>query len=236
MPDSQVATLAWAAPQLDAADVARCRAEYAEEGVTQFGGCTDGELREALLRFERDHRSEGSHRYAPPAQIDDTIAGGFDFHRIDYGQYPRSRATLEDKRRLRDLFDDQGISRIAAMLDAVLHPIVESVTGEAIRFVRPYLLVYREGGYIAPHCDAKIGNRINVQISALDNCVSALRVFTPGGIKLLHDSPGVVRILGPRPWHEVPPLLPVEASRPATRVLLTLRYDVPDKGGAIGAA
>ena len=41
---------------------------------------------------------------------------------------------------------------------------------------------------------------------------------------LHYDDPGAMSVLGPRVWHDVPPLMRVDAATAPVRVTLTLRF------------
>ncbi len=209
------------------------RDEYRRMGVVQIDDVLDRDrLIELTDRFRRElnpflaimtkqHRilGEGS------AQA---LGTGFRFGRADPAlvrQKARREAMVEK-------FEELGLETFGDQLSEALTPFVHHVIEQTWPSRRVYCFIYREGDYISAHNDSQTGDRVNVQFPvplATSTCFRAMD--EDGRFRLYYDHPGCMRILGPRVWHEVPPILRWSPDQEPWRVLLSLRYMQREHGG-----
>lgn len=162
------------------------------------------------------HELKGHH-----AVHGDSLGPGGHYKRLDPG-FPKTPPDV--RTRLYEAFRDTGLLALGAGLGKTLTPLVRFVVQEPVAYERVFLLFYEEGHYISPHNDAQTGDRFNIQFPFPLTAVSALRVLRGGLFRVHYDNPGCMRILGPRVWHEVVPVLRSREGVAPRRVNLTLRF------------
>jgi len=84
--------------------------------------------------------------------------------------------------------------------------------------------LYTEGYYAGLHNDAGMGNRLNVQLPLSINTVGGIRILDNERLRMFYDMPGCLNILGPRIWHDIPPILRMPNGDKPLRMNMTLRY------------
>lgn len=111
----------------------------------------------------------------------------------------------------------------AQYLAEAVTPTVRKIVGQ-YSYESGNMFLYCEGDYAGLHNDNDNGNRVNVQFPLSLNSVGGIRILINEQLKMFYDQPGCLNLLGPRVWHEVPPLLRLPASPAPERTNLTLRY------------
>lgn len=202
------------------------RDEYARMGVVQVDDFADGgtlsELGTKILGILGPYRQQAIKKHVILEQgPHHGLATGFSFNFIDPGrvQEPTERAALQKR------FTELGIWEMGERLGRQLTPWVVHVIGRPMIFKKIYCFVYEEGDYISPHNDSQTGDRVNVQFPIPIATTTAFRALEESGrFRLYYDNLGCVRILGPKVWHEVLPVLRQAQAEDPCRLLLSLRY------------
>jgi hypothetical protein len=161
------------------------------------------------------------HDTIPDFSRGDQLTQGCRFLRVD-PDFPKCPADLVEP--ARQALADSRIQEIAAELGDSLTELVRKVTGLALHYQRVSILLYEEGHYISPHADTHSGTRVNVQFPVTFGAHSGIRILEDGNLTLLPDRPGVMRMLGPTVWHEVPPVFRKADCESCVRLNLTLRF------------
>ncbi|MCY0945542.1 MULTISPECIES: StsF protein [Streptomyces] len=202
-------------------DVEHLRAHYAAHRCAQLPKVADvSELRTAarsayeLLRGEpvldaQEHTDEAG-----------TLGYGFRLLRID-----AKSDSPEHTERVTSVFREFGLLGWAERMAADLLPTVNRITGRELRYERVFLLAYREGDYIGPHGaeqDTDL-NRFNLQFPLCYDSVGSMRILREGYLEPMYDHDGDARLLGPRMWHEVPPLFRLPGGPDPLRLVVSLR-------------
>lgn len=130
------------------------------------------------------------------------LSDGARFRRIDV-HCIRNHATRE---RMSLLLEKLGLSALGALLSSKLTPLIKSIAGP-VSFVRTYFYLYEEGDYISAHNDHHVGDRVDVQFPLSLGTVGGVRVLSEGFLRMRYDVAGSMNVLGPRVWHDVPPIL-----------------------------
>jgi hypothetical protein len=144
------------------------------------------------------------------------LSDGACFARIDPGCSSESGM-------LSRLFDMLGLHAFGALLAARVSPLVRHLAGD-VNYKRLYCYVYREGDYVSVHDDHHVGDRVDVQFAHSEGSHGGLRVLTDGLLQMQYDRPGSMNVLGPRVWHDVPPLLRASDGVDPQRLNLGLRF------------
>ena len=147
------------------------------------------------------------------------LSDGATFARVDPDCSPNG-ATLA---RLLDLL---GLRAFGKLLAERLTPLVQHVAGD-VYYQRLYCYVYGEGDYISVHNDHHVGDRVDIQFAHSPGSSAGLRVLTDGLLRMHYDRPGSMNVLGPRIWHDVPPLTRTETGAEPQRVTIGLRFMPP---------
>ncbi|GAA2455127.1 MULTISPECIES: StsF protein [Streptomyces] len=145
---------------------------------------------------------------------------GFRFQRIDAKSDSPAHSA-----RVTTVLRDHGLLDWAEHAARQLLPVVDTITGRRLRYERVFLLAYREGDYIGPHGaeeDTDL-DRFNLQFPLCYDTVGAMRILRRGYLEPMYDREGDARLLGPRMWHEVPPLLRLPQGGDPLRLVVSLR-------------
>jgi hypothetical protein len=196
----------------------RSAAYYAAYGLVTLEDVVDtSELRTTLraIHDEVGHLVQERHQRHVPR--DGFLDVGHRFARLD------TTPDIPGAEVVAKCFTAHGLDHWAAEFAATSLSWIGDVTGYDLTYHRPFLIVYREGDYIGPHGDKYDGHRVNIQIPVVYDAVSCMRVLQDGYLEPQHDRDGVVRLLGPRMWHEVPPLLRSRADVEPLRLVLSMR-------------
>jgi len=153
------------------------------------------------------HRAEGG-----------SLTSGGRLRRVDGHSLDGEQGQAMDK-----VLEAIGVAQFGRLLAQELAPVLKQVIGP-VRYERLFINLYTEGDYLTGHDDAHMGERIDVNVSATLDASSGLRVLIDGMFETQYDGGGTIGILGPRVWHEVPPLLRQPDGPPPRRMTLTMRY------------
>ncbi|OMI37015.1 StsF protein [Streptomyces sparsogenes] len=151
---------------------------------------------------------------------DGELGYGFRLLRID----SKSESPAHSAR-VTTVFRRHGLLDWSEQAAAQLIPLVNRITDRELRYERMFLLAYREGDYIGPHGaehDTDL-DRFNLQFPLCYNTVGSMRILRQGFLEPMYDRDGDARLLGPRMWHEVPPLLRLPGSADPLRLVVSLR-------------
>lgn len=150
------------------------------------------------------------------------LSDGSCFRRVDPHciRVPETRATMAL------LLDKLGLSSLGAMLATELTPLVRAVAGP-LCYQHNYFYLYEEGDYISVHNDHQVGDRVDVQFPVSLDTVGGIRILDGGLLRMRYDRAGAMNILGPRVWHDVPPLLRANHKRAPHRFNMGFRF-VPE--------
>jgi hypothetical protein len=162
-------------------------------------------LRHSVRRLTQEHTTE-LHKLGP----------GYRYGRLDPG--------LDEDGEIRRAFDEFGVSTWSREVAALCSPWLSHVTAYDVTYDRCFVLIYQEGDYIGPHGDQYEGHRINLQFPFNYETAGCMRVLEDGFLETKYDIEGAARVLGPRMWHEVPPLLRSSPSADPLRLVLSLRF------------
>ncbi|GHF52170.1 hypothetical protein GCM10010218_36980 [Streptomyces mashuensis] len=202
-------------------DIEGLRAHYAAHRCAQIPRVAEvAELRSvALSLYEKlnDLPLEDAQEHSDEG---DGLGYGFRFQRID-----TKADTPEHAERVTTAFREHGLTDWSERMAAELIPVVDRITGRSMRYERVFLLAYREGDYIGPHGaeqDTDL-DRFNLQFPLCYDAVGAMRILRRGYLEPLYDRDGDARLLGPRMWHEVPPLLRLPGGADPLRLVVSLR-------------
>jgi hypothetical protein len=146
---------------------------------------------------------------------------GHKFSRVDPG-FPHLGP--EEQQGLAEKFTKLGLVEIGTQIGQAIEPFLSYLLERKLSYQRIYCFVYREGDYVGPHDDAHVGNRVDVQFPIPFATISGFRALKDGVWKLYYDTPGCVRILGPKVWHEVLPVLRINEQQEPLRILLGFRF------------
>jgi hypothetical protein len=150
---------------------------------------------------------------------DGKLSDGASFARIDPG-FALHAAQLSQ------LLDMLGLLAFGELLAARVAPLVRYLAGD-VGYERIYCYVYEEGDYLSVHDDSHVGDRVDVQFTHSIGACGGLRVLTDGMLRMHYDDPGSMNVLGPRVWHDVPPLLRATEGVVPRRINLGLRFVPP---------
>ncbi|PWW60358.1 StsF protein [Actinokineospora spheciospongiae] len=203
------------------ADVGALRAHYARHRCAQIRQVVDATELRLAARSAYEQLGDGPVVDAQEHVDDDgTLGYGFRLLRMD-----AKSDSPEHSRRVTEVFDEHGLSDWAHEVAVELVPLVGRITGRAMRYERVFMLAYREGDYIGPHGaeqDTDL-DRFNLQFPLCYNTVGSMRVLKQGYLEPMYDRDGDARLLGPRMWHEVPPLLRLPDGPDPLRLVVSLR-------------
>jgi hypothetical protein len=146
------------------------------------------------------------------------LSSGGRLRRVD----PRSLDPDGQGATLTEVLRGIGLTEFGRLFAELFDPLLTAITG-GLDYERVFVNLYEEGDYLTAHDDAHMGERFDVNLSATMDGVCGLRVLS-GGSLVTHYDDGSISILGPRVWHEVPPLLRVPGWPPPRRMTITLRY------------
>jgi hypothetical protein len=198
------------------------RSDFERDGFVQVAGVLP---REPLTRLA-DHLiailSPLSLDVAMRHDVDDAgrLTHGHRFRRFD----PETPADPDNRAKMRLLLDRIGITEFTRILAERLSLLVTAIAGPVV-YRRAFFNLYTEGDYIGPHDDGHMGDRVSVYFPVPLGAQGALRVLRDGHLRLWYDVIGAMNVLGPRVWHDVPPLVR-DSSGPAPRRLnLVLKFD-----------
>ncbi|MFI9306733.1 StsF protein [Streptomyces triculaminicus] len=203
------------------ADVEVLRAHYAAHRCAQIPRIADvGALRTAARSAYEQLHDEPVLDAQEHTADNDTLGYGFRLLRIDAKSDSPAHAE-----RVTAVFREHGLPDWAEHTAAELIPLVNEITGRELRYERVFLLAYREGDYIGPHGaehDTDL-NRFNLQFPLCYDAVGSMRILRRGYLEPMYDRDGDARLLGPRMWHEVPPLLRLPGGPDPLRLVVSLR-------------
>ncbi|MEX2981311.1 StsF protein [Streptomyces sp. C36] len=203
------------------ADVESLRAHYAAHRCAQIPRIADvGELRTATRSAYEQLHDEPVLDAQEHTADNDTLGYGFRLLRIDAKSDSPAHAE-----RVTTVFREHGLLDWAEHTADELIPLVNEITGRELRYERVFLLAYREGDYIGPHGaehDTDL-NRFNLQFPLCYDTVGSMRILRRGYLEPMYDRDGDARLLGPRMWHEVPPLLRLPGGPDPLRLVVSLR-------------
>lgn len=160
--------------------------------------------------------------HAPKHQS--VLSFGGRFHKVDTGRPLGSKGQSKLDRLLGEL----GVTAFGGKLGVALTPLVRAIVGD-VEYQRTYFYFYDEGDYIGAHDDSHVGERIDVQFPITFDGVGGIRVLSDGLFRMHYDRAGVMNILGPSMWHEVPPVVAVTDGKPPRRVNVGLRFEPTDR-------
>jgi hypothetical protein len=163
-------------------------------------------------------------------QADHRLSDGVRFWRVD----PHTRLDPEIREKLTLLLDGLGFVQFGALLASKLTPVIRHVAGP-VSYRRVYFYIYKEGDYISVHDDHHVGARVDVQFPLTLLSSGGIRVLKDGFLETYYDRAGSMNLLGPRVWHDVPPLLRAPAGEEPLRVNLGFRFTPDDKPTLAGA-
>lgn len=150
---------------------------------------------------------------------DGRLGDGHRFSRVD----SRSVSDPDVSRRLDLLLDRIGLHAFGAALAEKLDPLLTCIVGP-FRYERVFASIFEEEDYISVHDDLHMGDRVDAHFSASFHATTGLRVLGPDDLfRTYLDKAGAMNVLGPRVWHEVPPVMRADPSQAPLRVTLTLR-------------
>ncbi|TCR76741.1 hypothetical protein [Rhizobium sp. BK376] len=112
-----------------------------------------------------------------------------------------------------------GFGRIAQEIQ----PFVNAIAGSC-SYSRSSFFLFEEHDYLGLHNDAKAGDRVNALLPMSINTVGGIRILINERLKMFYDLPGGLNILGPRVWHDVPPIHRFPAQADPVRLNLLMRY------------
>lgn len=112
---------------------------------------------------------------------------------------------------------------IALQLSEIIQPIINSISSN-FKYKSGNIFYYGEGDFIGLHSDAQFFDRINAQFPLSINSTGCIRIQYKDKLKAFYDEPGCLNLLGPKTYHDVPPLLKNFSVEKAARINLTLRY------------
>jgi hypothetical protein len=155
-------------------------------------------------------------------QVDDEgrLTHGHRFARFD----PESPADPETRQRMRLLLDRLGVNEFTRLVAERLSPVIGAIAG-AVVYRRTFFNLYDEGDYIGVHDDRHMGDRVSVYFPVPLAAQGALRILKDGHLHVRYDVIGAMNVLGPRVWHEVPPLLRGSSGTPPKRLNIVLKFD-----------
>ena len=130
------------------------------------------------------------------------LSDGASFRRVD----PYCLRNPGTRQMLEQLLDRLGLTAMATHVARQVTPLVREIAGP-VSYRRFYFYLYEEDDYISTHNDHQVGNRVDVQFPVSLATCGGLRVLSNGLLRMHYDVPGAMNVLGPRVWHEVPPLL-----------------------------
>ncbi|MFE1557784.1 StsF protein [Streptomyces sp. NPDC058734] len=202
-------------------DVDALRAHYASYRCAQIPQVVDATaLKAAALSAYRQLGDEPLVDAQEHSSDGGGLGYGFRFQRLDAKSDSPAHSA-----RVTAVFRDHGLLDWAEHAARQLLPVVDTITGRSLRYERVFLLAYREGDYIGPHGaeqDTDL-DRFNLQFPLCYDTVGTMRVLREGYLEPMYDREGDARLLGPRMWHEVPPLLRLPEGRDPLRLVVSLR-------------
>src|SRR5262249_18724187 len=133
----------------------------------------------------------------------------------------------ETREKLSLLLNSLGLTEFTSFLGGKLTPLIRYIAGP-VNFRRGYFYLYDEGDYISVHDDHHVGARVDVQFPVSFGTSGGIRVLSEGFLRMHYDSAGSMNVLGPRIWHDVPPLLRGVSGNDPRRVNIGLRF-TPDE-------
>lgn len=140
------------------------------------------------------------------------LSDGASFRRVD----PHCLRNPEARQLLEKLLDRLGLTAMAERVGRQVTPLLREIAGP-VSYRRFYFYLYEEDDYISTHNDHQVGNRVDVQFPVSLATCGGLRVLSNGLLRMHYDVPGAMNVLGPRVWHEVPPLLRAPGQTAAPR-------------------
>ena len=154
--------------------------------------------------------------------LNETLSDGLRFRRVDPARIRDPIAREVTTRTLEEL----GLYEFGAQLGARITPLIRRIVGP-VGYRRIYFYIYEEGDYICAHNDHQVGNRVDIQFPVALETVAGVRVLSDGLFRMHYDSAGSMNVLGPRVWHDVPPLLRGMSGATPQRLNIGLRF-TPD--------
>lgn len=149
------------------------------------------------------------------------VSSGYRFWRVD----PNFAGSASEKRdALKVLFSRVGLTQLGLEFGERAASLVRYFSRKELSYDNVFCFLYEEGDYIGMHNDAPSGERVNLQFPISLDSTAGFRALHEGRLRLYPDTPGCLRIIGPRVWHEVLPVQPTSRERPPHRVLISFRF------------
>lgn len=198
----------------------RAREDYARHGFVQLPRIVSQAALEDMARELWPVLSPLAFRVAVPHKLTGSgLTTGGQLRRVDASSLERSG----QGEALANVLQAVGVAEFGRLLARRLEPLLEYILGAAT-YERMFFNFYDEGDYISAHDDAHMGERIDVSFPVTLDGVCGLRVLVGNFLHTYYDGDGAMSILGPRVWHEVPPLLRRQGQPAPRRLTTTMRY------------
>lgn len=149
----------------------------------------------------------------------ETLSDGARFRRVD----PHCIRHPEIREKMLTLLGKLGFVELGSLLASKLTPLIHRIAGP-VSFRRTYFYIYDEGDYISAHNDHHVGDRVDVQFPVSLGTPGGLRILSAGFLEMRYDSAGAMNVLGPRVWHDVPPVLRVRPDVAPRRFNMGFRF------------
>jgi hypothetical protein len=197
------------------------RAEYQTTGFVKVGSILFPDVLTTLLKslsgILRPVAEEITmiHRLGP----DEKLSDGSRFRRVD----PECIQNSAARQKMTLLLEKLGLVDFGSQLALRLTPLIRHIVG-LVSYRRIYLYDYEEGDYISAHNDSHIGDRVDIQFPVTLGTVAGVRILSNGFFLMHYDDAGSMNVLGPRVWHDVPPILAADPGVVPQRLNLGLRF------------
>lgn len=159
------------------------------------------------------------HRETSPT----TLSVGAMFRRVD----PHRIHEPDVRAKVTFVLNELGLTELGSTLGDLLTPLIRRIAGP-LSYRHSYFYIYEEGDYVSIHNDHQVGDRVDVQFPVSLNTAGGIRVLSHGYMHMRYDVAGSMNVLGSRVWHEVPPLLRIDANAAPKRLNMGLRF-TPDQ-------
>jgi hypothetical protein len=149
------------------------------------------------------------------------LTDGFRLRRVDPGSIKSDRSRAQ----MQALFEKLGLTDFGTQMASHLDGLIAEIAGPHV-YRGIFFQMYREGDYISGHTDVHMGDRLDAQFLVSHGGTGAIRTLEEGFWQLHYDKPGAMNLVGPRMWHEVPPLMKLDLAHTNQpwRIGLCLRF------------